>query len=125
MYTAPLEDLIRSFDGVELMVYADDTKLYMLINSSDKTAAISQLEQCADSVRSWMTSVHLSCTNTHICVIIDILVCGIHQLPPLGFVVGPSYVCTCFLFMCVRSAALLLKQISYYLVCALYVFVWL
>ena len=56
MYTAPLEDLIRSFDGVELMVYADDTQLYMLINPSDKIAAISQLEQCVDSVKSWMTA---------------------------------------------------------------------
>ena len=57
MYTAPLEDLIRSFDGVELMVYADDTQLYMFINPSDKIAAIStQLEQCVDSVKSWMTA---------------------------------------------------------------------
>ena len=56
MYTAPLEDLIRSFDGVELMVYADDTQLYMLINPSDQIAPISQLEQCVDSVKSWMTA---------------------------------------------------------------------
>ena len=43
MCTAPLEDLIRSFDGVELVVYADDTQVYMLINSSDKIAPISQI----------------------------------------------------------------------------------
>ena len=56
MYTVPLEDLMRSFDSVELMVYADDTQLYMLFNPSDKIAAISQLEQCVDSVKSWMTA---------------------------------------------------------------------
>ena len=36
MYTAPLEDVVRSSDGVELMTYADDTQLYLLINSSEK-----------------------------------------------------------------------------------------
>jgi hypothetical protein len=56
MYTAPLEDIVRSYEGVELMVYADDTQLYMLMNSSEKAAAISQLEQCVNSVKSWMTA---------------------------------------------------------------------
>ena len=54
MYIAPLEEVVASFDGVQLMSYADDTQLYMVINPSKKTAAISKLEQCINSVKSWM-----------------------------------------------------------------------
>ena len=64
MYTAPLEDVVRSSDGVELMSYADDTQLYLLINSSEKAmgkasstaTATSQLEQCVHNVKSWMVA---------------------------------------------------------------------
>ena len=56
MYTAPLEDIIRSFDGIQLMVYADDTQIYMLTKPSERANAISQLEQCICSVKAWMSA---------------------------------------------------------------------
>jgi hypothetical protein len=55
MYTAPLEDLINSHDGVELMVYADDTQLYMVFNPSESSTAITKLELCIKDVNNWMT----------------------------------------------------------------------
>ena len=70
MYTAPLEDVARSSEGVELMSYTDDTQLYMLINPSGKAArkasstaraaATSQLEQCVQNVKSWMSANRLN-----------------------------------------------------------------
>ena len=56
MYTAPLEDIIKSHLGVEYMVYADDTQLYMVINASDKDERISQLENCIRDVKRWMAA---------------------------------------------------------------------
>jgi hypothetical protein len=56
LYTAPLEDIISSHDGVQLMVYADDTQLYMIINSANRDQAISRLEKCVGDVKRWMTS---------------------------------------------------------------------
>ena len=56
MYTAPLEDIIKSHLGVEYMVYADDTQLYMVINASDKDQRISQLENCISDVKQWMAA---------------------------------------------------------------------
>ena len=38
------------------MVYADDTQLYMAINTSDKDERISQLENCIRDVKGWMAA---------------------------------------------------------------------
>ena len=43
MYTASLEDIIKSHLGVDYMVYDDDTQLYLVINASYKDECISQL----------------------------------------------------------------------------------
>ncbi|XP_071959539.1 uncharacterized protein [Antedon mediterranea] len=54
LYTSPLEDIVSSYDGVELMVYADDTQLYMMFNPLQTDSAISQLESCIQEVKKWM-----------------------------------------------------------------------
>ncbi len=51
---APLEEVVASFDGVQLISYANDPQLYMVIIPLEKTSAISKLEQCINSVKSWM-----------------------------------------------------------------------
>jgi len=56
MYTAPLEDIIKSHSDVQLMVYADDTQLYMVFNSTESSSAITQLELCIHDVKEWMTN---------------------------------------------------------------------
>ena len=68
MYTAPLEDIVSSHDGVELMVYADDTQLYMVFNPDESSTVIAQLEHCIQDVRNWMAvnKLKLNSTKTEI-----------------------------------------------------------
>ena len=48
--------IIMSHHGIELMVYANDTQLYMIFNQSETSTAISNLEHCIHDVKNWMCS---------------------------------------------------------------------
>ena len=52
MYTAPIGDII-SAHGLDHMTYADDTQIYLILNQSDRSNAISSLEKCICDVKSW------------------------------------------------------------------------
>ena len=51
VYAAPLEDLVRSY-GVETMIYADDTQLYLVLDSCSD-GKLQRLEDCARGVKAW------------------------------------------------------------------------
>ena len=52
IYSAPLEDVISNH-GVNTMVYADDTQLYLTFDSADKSGKIRKLENCIVDVKTW------------------------------------------------------------------------
>ena len=52
IYSAPLEDVIYNH-GVNTMVYADDTQLYLTLDSADKSRKIRQMENCICDVKTW------------------------------------------------------------------------
>ncbi len=56
LFAAPLEDIVKSHDDVELMTYADDNQLYMIISSSDRPSAFTRLENCVSDIKQWMIS---------------------------------------------------------------------
>ena len=60
LYFAPLEDLIREH-GIDCMMYADDTQLYVTVNSMDRPSALSKLELCVKDVLIWCTANKLAC----------------------------------------------------------------
>ena len=63
LYFALLEDLIvaHRFDP---MIYADDTQLYVAINTSNRSLMLRKLELCTRDILSWCTSNMLSCGPT-------------------------------------------------------------
>ena len=63
LYFAPLEDLIVAH-GFDTMIYADDSQLYMAINTSNRSLMLSKLELCTRDILSWCTSNILSCNPT-------------------------------------------------------------
>ena len=60
LYFAPLEDLIVAH-GFDTMISADDTQLYVAINTSNRSLTLSKLELCTRDILSWCTSNILSC----------------------------------------------------------------
>lgn len=52
MYTAPLGDIIASH-GLNYMIYADDTQLYMILDRSKRSDDLSRLEKCVTDVKTW------------------------------------------------------------------------
>ena len=52
MYSAPLQDIISS-DGINSVIYADDTQLYIMFHPNDPNPAISRIEACVNDVKSW------------------------------------------------------------------------
>lgn len=52
MYTAPIGDIIK-MHGVNHMIYADDTQLYLVLDPSDRDNAIQRLEMCIADVKAW------------------------------------------------------------------------
>ena len=46
------------------MIYADDTQLYVAINTSNRSLILSKLELCTRDILSWCTSNMLSCNPT-------------------------------------------------------------
>ena len=55
MYTAPLGDIITSH-GLNHMIYADDTQLYLILYPSKRSGGLSRLERCIQDVKSWAVS---------------------------------------------------------------------
>ena len=51
VYAAPLEDLARSY-GVKTMIYADDTQLYLVLDSRSD-GKLQRLEDCVRGVKTW------------------------------------------------------------------------
>ena len=51
LYTAPLEDIILR-NGLNYMMYADDTQLYMTCTRDH--VPITKIEQCIEEIRQWM-----------------------------------------------------------------------
>ncbi|KAK6186723.1 hypothetical protein SNE40_006003 [Patella caerulea] len=56
---APLEDIIEKH-GLNSVIYADDTQLYIACDSPKDCSVINCIEQCVDEIRSWMGSNMLS-----------------------------------------------------------------
>jgi len=51
-YVAPIGDVIESF-GVSYHQFSDDTQLYVEMDASNTTAALSRLSDCMDAVQRW------------------------------------------------------------------------
>lgn len=60
LYFAPLEDVIKSH-GLDFMMYADDTQLYITMNPDSRHSAINNLEQCIIDIQSFFLENRLSC----------------------------------------------------------------
>ena len=60
LYYGPLEDVIRAH-GIDAMMYADDSQLYIIIKRSNRRVALNQLELCIDDVLCWKTQNGLKC----------------------------------------------------------------
>ena len=55
LYTSPLEDIINA-RGVNSMIYADDTQLYLTFDPSHRSDNIPRLENCVRDVKAWCTA---------------------------------------------------------------------
>jgi hypothetical protein len=53
MYTGPLSDVIGAHKGVQHIIYADDTQVYLVMKSSEHLNAVTKLERCVADVRAW------------------------------------------------------------------------
>ena len=53
LYTGPLSNIVNSHSGINHMIYADDTQLYLVMKSTHHSSAINKLEACIADVRSW------------------------------------------------------------------------
>ena len=62
-YTAPLGDIITSH-GLNDMIYADDTQLYLILDPSKRSEGLSRLERCVLDVKSWAVSNKLMLNDT-------------------------------------------------------------
>lgn len=63
LYYGPLEDVIRAH-GIDAMMYADNSQLYIIIKRSNHCVALVQLELCIDDVLCWNTQNGLKCKPT-------------------------------------------------------------
>ena len=53
LYTGPLSNVISAHEGIQHIIYADDTQLYLILKPSEHSEGISKLEACIADVRSW------------------------------------------------------------------------
>ena len=60
LYFAPLEDVIHAH-GLNGMLYADDTQLYISLDSKSKAESLSLLQSCLRSIFSWLSINMLVC----------------------------------------------------------------
>ena len=52
LYVAPLEDIFKAH-VINVMTYADDTQLYLVVKPDDRTSPIHKLEKCVQDIRTW------------------------------------------------------------------------
>ena len=52
LYVAPLEDIFKA-RGINVMVYADDPQLYLVVKPDDRTSSIHKLVKCVQDIRTW------------------------------------------------------------------------
>ena len=55
LYAAPLEDILTAH-GVDGMIFADDTQLYITLKESNTSTTVHQLECCVHDIRYWCIS---------------------------------------------------------------------
>ena len=60
LYIVPLEDVIMAH-GLNAMMYADDSKLYIIMRQSYRTTALEDLTLCIQDIMSWNVSNMLKC----------------------------------------------------------------
>lgn len=60
LYIAPLEDVISSH-GISVMMYADDSQLYIVLKRNNRAIALEKLELCIDDVMTWIVRNMLKC----------------------------------------------------------------
>jgi hypothetical protein len=60
LYTAPLETIIRSY-GLDFMLYADDTQLYLTCSKAKDNVSI--IEDCVNNISNWMKENKLAMNN--------------------------------------------------------------
>ena len=61
LYFAPLEDVIKAH-GINGMMFADDTQLYLSINCiTNRTAILTKLELCVNDILIWCNKNKLAC----------------------------------------------------------------
>lgn len=63
LYLAPLEDVIKHH-GLDCMMYADDSQLYITVNPDQRQLAIANLEQCIADIQSFFVSNKLCCNSS-------------------------------------------------------------
>lgn len=56
MYTYPLSKIISSYEGIKFHFYADDTQVYIHLNSENNAAVFSNLNKCLLDIQNWMGS---------------------------------------------------------------------
>ena len=63
LYTAPVEDIVRSH-GVHNMIYADDNQIYLIMEPSDREAQLTKIEDCVRDVKAWTVANRLLLNDT-------------------------------------------------------------
>ena len=58
LYTSPLSQVISKFN-VTHHLYADDTQIYLAVDSRNFDSSIEELTECVKSVQEWMVGVKL------------------------------------------------------------------
>ena len=55
LYTGPLGDVIDSHKGVQHVMYADDTQLYIIMKQNEHDTSLTSLSNCITDIRQWST----------------------------------------------------------------------
>jgi retron-type reverse transcriptase len=79
MYNAPLEDIIDAH-GINSIMYADDTQLYVLFHPDERDSAISKIEACVKDVKMWAIKNKLALNDSKTEVILFLQDFVIHTL---------------------------------------------
>ncbi len=82
LYTSPVEDIVQSH-GVQSMFYADDSQLYLIMESSDRAAQLAKVEDCVREVKAWTVSNKLLLNDTKT-EVIHITSRFLRQLDPIA-----------------------------------------
>ena len=53
LYSVPLGQIINSHRGVQHVIYADDTQMYLIMRQSDRSESIERLKDCVQDVKTW------------------------------------------------------------------------